>query len=422
MKRNRFVIVPIALFLFIINLYAIKLLGGISQLSSSLSDHPKDNRTTCEDIPSGPELKDTDLKNVTETVETSTTMLVEVSSPRSSSEPTPLDLKPSFVNLMHRRSNRIRQYCDAKFQGLTPYPSVSDVLHLFALEKRGFIWCPVFKAASSTWLEYVVALSKVKLPRKLKNQWPIEKAKFVTVQRRLRLDTVKRIMMPKRPSGQASMILVRHPFERLVSAFRDKLERSHEVDYYQKKYGQKIIRKFRTEAIRVLGESYFNEENNFGAPIPVVPSERRKDASFPSFWEFVQFLKRTPSNYYDEHWKPMSLYCMLCKQAIHYNYVIKYEHLQEEQDSFIHHMEWKELYSQENNVINPSNRNNLSSSDVTDLYLKNISDEDLMSLYRIYRDDFLLFDYSFSRGNLTLPPSQDLQLMADLQSIKSSSS
>ena len=41
------------------------------------------------------------------------------------------------------------------------------------------------------------------------------------------------------------MIIVRHPFERILSAYRDKLERIKGRHYYHRKFGLPIIRKFR---------------------------------------------------------------------------------------------------------------------------------------------------------------------------------
>ena len=58
-----------------------------------------------------------------------------------------------------------------------------------------------------------------------------------------------------------SFIVVRHPFERLVSAYRDKIERSHAknylTDWYYKQYGQKIVKKYRSQAINLFGPQFF---------------------------------------------------------------------------------------------------------------------------------------------------------------------
>ena len=55
--------------------------------------------------------------------------------------------------------------------------------------------------------------------------------------------------------NETSFIVVRHPFERLVSAYRDKLERSNV--YYYKKYGEKIVQKYRQKAINIFGKDFF---------------------------------------------------------------------------------------------------------------------------------------------------------------------
>lgn len=46
------------------------------------------------------------------------------------------------------------------------------------------------------------------------------------------------------------MLIVRHPFERLLSAYRDKLEnsvagREHGSLHFYKRYGESIVRKYR---------------------------------------------------------------------------------------------------------------------------------------------------------------------------------
>ena len=60
---------------------------------------------------------------------------------------------------------------------------------------------------------------------------------------------------------EKSFIIVRHPFERLVSAYRDKLERSkavdYKVDYFYKRYGGKIVKKYRQKAINLFGQDFF---------------------------------------------------------------------------------------------------------------------------------------------------------------------
>ena len=58
---------------------------------------------------------------------------------------------------------------------------------------------------------------------------------------------------------------------------------------------------FRREAKRRFGESFFSAGNNFGSPLR--NSRGRRVEGLPIFWEFVQYVKRSPMA--DEHWAPV---------------------------------------------------------------------------------------------------------------------
>ena len=94
-------------------------------------------------------------------------------------------------------------------------------------------------------------------------------------------------------------LVVRHPFERVMSAYMDKLE-DYQRDlkfrggYYYAMYGADIVAKFR---------------HKYQEKFPKNPLFMKKE---PSFVEFAEFLIETPVTKYDEHWKPHFILCPPC--------------------------------------------------------------------------------------------------------------
>lgn len=282
--------------------------------------------------------------------------------------------------------------------------------NLLLIPEKDFTYCAVFKAGSSAWLEKVVKLSGKSPSPRFTHEQVLQKAKSVTKKGSF-TSTLNQVMTsPKK----TALIIVRHPFEKIVAAFRDKLERTHgNNSFYQRKYGVKIVTKYRGVAKRRFGREIFDSQHNFGAPLPVIPKELRleKDLGMlPIFWEFVQYLLSTSPAYYDEHWRPTHRHCCLCTQGtVEYNYVIKLEHLKDEERAFLDLKGWRDLVKSNSwdedhgkDFRNANYRHNLTSAQVTELYFKNISDADVQRLYNIYKADFQLFGYQFKRGNMVL--------------------
>lgn len=84
--------------------------------------------------------------------------------------------------------------------------------------------------------------------------------------------------------------VVRHPFRRLVSAYRDRLVKN--PDSFQARKFNPLIR----------GEN---------STIP------------PTFPQFVRFLLSTPPAEYDPHWTPFWLHCSPC--SVSYDAIVKLE-------------------------------------------------------------------------------------------------
>ena len=113
-------------------------------------------------------------------------------------------------------------------------------------------------------------------------------------------------MYPEFTSAGKTIIFVRHPFERILSAFRDKLEdptiRGRAFnEYYHNKYGRRVVMYYRRE--KITGPSF----------------------KYPRFNEFVDFLVDKDIRYDDEHWAPFFKECTPCH--VNYSFIGHFETL-----------------------------------------------------------------------------------------------
>lgn len=110
----------------------------------------------------------------------------------------------------------------------------------FFISPGSLTWCPVFKAASSMWLYYfnILAGYDVKYLQKTKTpQLELAKKRFPRPTFEELYETL---------SNSVSFLSVREPFERLLSAYRDKLEGGRKK--YYEPLGSQIVKKFRDSA------------------------------------------------------------------------------------------------------------------------------------------------------------------------------
>ncbi|XP_023323409.1 carbohydrate sulfotransferase 11 isoform X2 [Eurytemora carolleeae] len=264
-----------------------------------------------------------------------------------------------------------------------------DHRHYYILKDKHLVWCPVFKAASTNWLYNLIRLSgrseiELELLKKKHPSQPNEQGRIVAPVLSLK-ETVNHLNKPL----MKKLLITRHPFDRLVSAFRDKLERCINPkciltkEWYYKKYGKEIVRMYRQKSIQRHGETYYSKRNNYGSPYPVL----HRIVELPTFWEFVQWIIHKNVHKFDEHWKPMYLYCSPCTHS--YNYILKFESIEEE-ERILSRM-WNTTKIQ-NNWEN-RNDNGLKKMDITMSYFKLLDKNDILKLYEIYKYDFLMFDY-----------------------------
>jgi len=248
------------------------------------------------------------------------------------------------------------------------------------------LYCPVFKAASTSWLLNYFKLSNSSsspkegnLHTKITNLFPPPATS--KLRKQIYSESVK-------------FIIVRHPFERLVSAYRDKLAGYTRNEHY-------------LQMRKVIIKNYRKDK-----------SDR---SSIPSFKESVDFvldqlkkMERGSSNLViDGHFMPYTRRCIPC--AIDYDVIIKFESLEDDSQYLIEecHLENKLKVIHENaaptGVRTAQGQKNKSkkvksgkaepdkssSSSAQSLkYYQDIDPEKMKELYNHYLLDFEIFGYS----------------------------
>ena len=84
------------------------------------------------------------------------------------------------------------------------------------------------------------------------------------------------------------LLIVWDPWDRLLSAYRDKLEVGITPDqqFYQEAYGKDMVAKYRREGLQRFGDDWYG--TYLGAPSRV----EGRTLNEPTFWEFVQAIIR----------------------------------------------------------------------------------------------------------------------------------
>ncbi|CAL7945264.1 unnamed protein product [Xylocopa violacea] len=255
------------------------------------------------------------------------------------------------------------------------HPPAPQFSVFYIVRSRDLSYCPIYKAGSTTWIYNMCLLMNV-----TEEELNSGKEQISTIARR-RIPELEFPEADEALKATKKLLVVRHPFERLLSAYRDKLEnsvagREHGTLHFYRKYGSKIVEKYR--------------ESNFTKPRPD-QTVRRKDEPppagiEPTFREFVQYLIHTDlANYGDDHWMPYYLFCAPC--IVDYDIIAKVETLWRDQIYTIHKLQLQE-------VIKPRWQHSAGYSNASKIYFNQLNRGMIEKLYEKFKLDFELFDYT----------------------------
>lgn len=159
-------------------------------------------------------------------------------------------------------------------------------------------------------------------------------------------------------------MVVRHPFERVLSAYRDKLEDWEPADSAFPRMVKKRIGKYRDN-----------------------PNKKKEDnITFTEYIRFISELGRSSSQQQNEHWLPMHELCEPC--SIQYDFISKFENLQEDSEYLLN---W--MGATDPKYKFPPAARPFHSSRYDPKYFGQLGHKEIKAFYAKYVPDFLLFDY-----------------------------
>lgn len=248
------------------------------------------------------------------------------------------------------------------------------------VRSHNMVWCPIFKSASTTWVKNLLLLAGEKYLDK-------------SLHGRVRELYPK----PSHPSerdhilaSSMKVIIVRHPLDRLLSAYRDKMLRVRgETDPYVK-IQQGIV------------EAY-QDPNGEEPTTSILPSRRpsgeNKTYSHPTFSQFLLKVKDDLSIYWKKeglsqvnlHWRPYWMTCGPCK--VNYDVIAHVETLEADQEYIIQELGLQDiLYNAHTHASNFDSYND--TSEAAKHYFSKVPENLLKAIIKFYQPDFELFGYS----------------------------
>jgi len=201
------------------------------------------------------------------------------------------------------RRARINDICDRyDIKGSPLELDRTDLSQLIVDDQNGILYCYIPKVACTNWKRIMMILtgsSKGETnPLDIQASDSHLKNGFKTLNQFSNSEILYRV------NHYLKFMFVRHPFERLLSAYKNKFHERYSV-YFQKKFGRKIIRRYRPEA-KAESLVYGNDV---------------------TFREFVTYVldPRTHIEGLNEHWRQYYKLCHPCH--IPYDVIGKYETL-----------------------------------------------------------------------------------------------
>ncbi|KAM3962861.1 LOW QUALITY PROTEIN: carbohydrate sulfotransferase 11 [Aphomia sociella] len=270
---------------------------------------------------------------------------------------------------LEKRAERVQTVCRKRS---LPSKSINSK-EFFVDHAHNLVWCNIFKAASSSWLyKFNILGGKKFLARTRQTPLMLARKKFPRPSEEELRDAVN-------TPGVISLLVVREPFVRLLSAYRDKLEN---ITPHYRKLARAIVAENREKATKLFGPI-----KSFG----------------PTFYEFVAYLTKKFKDKdktftFDEHWAPYHQFCSPC--TVNFSVISKVETLARDSAYVIQQLGLGHVLGPKVNdrrtrlrtVMNKS-KDGKNTTALMKYYFSQLDERMLNDLLLIYGIDFEMFGY-----------------------------
>nr|XP_053645984.1 carbohydrate sulfotransferase 11-like [Cherax quadricarinatus] len=296
-----------------------------------------------------------------------------------------------FLKEQERRAQHVKATCQERFFPMVdlrewmhgPPRALLGAKDIIYDSANHLAFCPVYKAASTSWSITLLELG---------GYWRESLKKKNSLQLLLKqiFPRISNFAASSITSDCTRFMVVRHPFERLVSCYRDKFQDASK-GYYYLHYGEKMVRRYRKfhdglsqQQISLLEEQVRSKVKR-GLPV-VLPENPFATPLGPTFSEFVQYI--LDAHHDDEHWRTYEAHCSPC--ILPYDFILRFESLPEEGKLFLE-------YLNRTGDVRPRWDNptqGVKTGQVACSYFKQLPLPYVHMLYEKYKSDFDLYEYS----------------------------
>ena len=240
--------------------------------------------------------------------------------------------------------------------------------NIYVNDEYGFLFCRIPKTGISNWKRIMLYLLSNRTNTDVFNipDSKIHTGNFSTMMEATRLSLFPTEGIACRLKHYLKVVFVRHPLDRLLSAYRSKfyLNTTENSREFFRPFGRKIIRRYRRRPTRTS----------------------LKTGSDVTFQEFLRYVLDRPVRLMDRHWMPYDNQCFPCE--VNYDVIGKHETMTEDANYLL------DLWNVSNIRFPPAYRNASAEACEYNHFYSNVSAVIIDRVIDKFKEDSLMFGYS----------------------------